>query len=122
MHSMRVIPCFVSLKWTGKLSFSSSEIVKKRYSNPFGAFWCLLDPLLFAPSISSWNVVLGGTVLVLGFMSLGLLGPSDPVARCVFRGFAEYDVVSEVVFWAEGGLIDVFDKFERFWPFGAVAP
>ena len=83
MRSMRVIPCFVSLKWTGKLSFSSSEIVKKRYSNPLGAFWCLLDPLLFAPSISSWNVVLGGTVLVLGFMSLGLLGPSDPVAPCV---------------------------------------
>ena len=61
-------------------------------------------------------------VLVLGFMSLGLLGPSDPIALCVFRGFAELDIVSGVVFWTEGGLNDVFDKFERFWPFGAIAP
>ena len=74
MRSMRVIPCFVSLKWTGKLSFSSSEIVKKRYLNPFGAFWCLLDPLLFAPSISSWNVVLGGTVLSFGIYVIGTFG------------------------------------------------
>ena len=55
-------------------------------------------------------------------MSLGLLGPSDPIAPCVFRALLNRYIVSEVVFWPEGGLIDVFDKIERFWPFGAIAP
>ena len=33
--------------------FSSSEIVIKRYSTPFGALRCFFDPLLVTPSISS---------------------------------------------------------------------
>ena len=61
-------------------------------------------------------------MLVIEFLSLGLLGPSDLVAPCVFKVFSELVVDSEVVFWAEGGLIYVFGKFERFWPFGAIAP
>ena len=50
-------------------------------------------------------------MLVIEFLSLELLGPSDPVAPCVFKGFSELVVDSEVVFWAEGGLINVFGKF-----------
>ena len=61
-------------------------------------------------------------MLVLEFLSLGLLGPSDPIAPCVFKGFSELVGVSEVVFWAEGGLINVFGEFEEFLPFGAIAP
>ena len=40
-------------RYTGKLSFSSNEIVMKRYWTPFGALWCLFDPLLVTPSMSS---------------------------------------------------------------------
>ena len=59
MRSMCVIPCFSApnMCLTGKLSFSSSEIVIKRYSTPFGALRCLFDPLLVTPSISSMSGV-----------------------------------------------------------------
>ena len=50
-------------------------------------------------------------MLFLEFLSLGLLGPSDPVAPCVFKGFSELVVDSKVVFWAEGGLFNGFVKF-----------
>ena len=40
----------------------------------------------------------GGAVLVLGFLLVGLLGPFDPDAPCVFGDFAASDIVSVVVF------------------------
>ena len=63
---------------------------------------CLFDPLLVTPSISlNSGVALdggGGAVLVLGFLLVGLLGPFDPDAPCVFGDFAASDIVSVVVF------------------------
>ena len=75
----------------GKLSFSSSEIVIKRYSTPFGALRCL--------SISSNSGVAlggGGAVLVLGSLLVVLLGPFDSNAPCVLGDFDASDIVFSI--------------------------
>ena len=44
------------------------------------------------------NATISLRVLVLGFLLVGLLGPFDPDAPCVFGDFAASDIVSVVVF------------------------
>ena len=53
--------------------------------------------------MADWVAVwMGGAVLVLGFLLVGLLGPFDPDAPCVFGDFVASDIVSVVVFLGWG--------------------
>ena len=110
-------------RYTGKLSFSSNEIVMKMYWTPFGALWCLFDLLLVTPSMSSHlGVGFGEQYLILRCFYCWILGTFGPVDPCVFEYFVFADSVSVDVFWIRAAALVAFVEFGRFLPLGANGP